>query len=169
MPPVPQRQKIVNEYKLRLAAISTETPPLEDGFTYQTNLGAQPIDEWPTVYQESELGEGRLGICDLTMSKPQEHRDEKLVTAEMPMQVRIFHKQSATPAELRVMIGDVERALITDPETGKPDPQLGNLLVDMHSDEAGFIVPKDSFQIDGAAIGWKVYFLTAPFDAYVPT
>ena len=161
--PDTKRQQIVNKLKLRLAAISTANG-------YQTNIGSnggKPIDEWPTQYQEEELIEAtRIGLFDLTASKPQETIGQKGVINEMPCQVRIFHKRGTTPAELRVMIGDVEAALITDPESGNEDPTLGGVAVTMLSGEVGFIVPNDSFQIDGAAVQFTVHFLTNPFNAY---
>jgi hypothetical protein len=167
-PPLTKRQQIVNALKLRVAAIR-----ISNG--YQTDIGVnggsldspKEIDEWPTQYQDSELSEGtKIGLFDLVQSKPQERFDQKGVLSTMPCQVRLFHKRGTTPAELRVMFGDVEKAIITDPETGRSDPTLGGLVVHLLSDEVGFIVPNDSFQIDGAAIQFNVLFLTDPFSSY---
>lgn len=157
------RQQIVDKLKLRLAAITTANG-------YQTNVGLNggfEIDEWPTAYQEEELIEtGRLGLFDLTAKKPQDSVDQKGVLNTMPCQVHYFHKRGTTPAQLRVVMGDIEAALITDPESGNEDATLGGLAVTMLSDEVGFIVPRDTFQIDGAAVAFDVLFLTAPFSAY---
>ncbi len=167
-PPKTKRQQIVDLIKARLSAITVENE-------YQTNLGWNggtseapiEVDEWPTQYQEEELSAGsKIGIFDLTQSKAQSDIGQKGVVNEMPCQVRIFHKRGTTPAQLRVMIGDVERALITDPESGHEDPTLAGVAVSMFSDEVGFIVPNDSFQVDGAAVQFKVFFLTNPFNAY---
>jgi hypothetical protein len=154
------RQRIVDKLKLRLAAIL-----IVNG--YQTDIGANggnPIDEWPTQFQEEELAVAtRLGIFDLVASKPQTEYNELQVLNTLPMQVRIYHKRGTTPAELRVMLGDVQRGLITDPDTGKEDPGLGGIAVHMFSSESGFVVPKETFQIDGAAVGFDVLYLTKPF------
>jgi len=161
--PVTKRQQIVNELKLRLATIQ-----IANG--YQTDIGlngGNPIDDWPTQYQEEELEEAtRLGVFEITQRKPQDQPRQKGVMNTMSCQVRIFHKRGTTPAELRTMIGDVEQALIQDWESGDEDPTLGGVVVDMVSDEVGFIVPPDTFQIDGAAVAFDVLFLTNPFSAY---
>ena len=160
--PDTKRQQIVDQLKLRLAAISTANG-------YQTDIGSNgghPIDEWPTQYQEEELLEStRLGLFDLVASKPQGDVNQEEVTNRMPCQVRLFHKRGTTPAELRVMMADVEKSLITNPDTNANDPELDGVAIGMLSDEVGFIVT-DNFQIDGAAIQFDVLFVTEPFNAY---
>ena len=151
------RQQIVDKIKLRLAAIST-------GNGYATNLGARPIDEWPTAYQEDQCP--ALGVFDLVNKTTQNYPDEKRVINTLPLQVRLFLKRNETPAEIRTMLADVMKAIITDPATGKRDPRFGGLAIDTKPDEDGFIVPQDNFQIDGAAVGFTVEFLSEPFNAF---
>lgn len=166
MPVLSKRQQIVDELKLRLATIQIDAAPLADGYQYQTDLGLSDIDEWPTIYQEDELKEAtRLGVFDMVETRQKANRESKLVLAELLVQVRIFHKRGTTPAELRIMISDVMRAVATNRTSGEEDIQLSNLAVDMSPDESGFIVPKETFEIDGAAVGFTVHHVVKPFQA----
>lgn len=156
MPPT-IRQKLVDEIRRRLQAIT-----IANGF--ETDLGLGPIDEWPIAYQAEELP--ALGIFDLINNTAQEYAQEKRIINELGFQVRIFLPREPVPATVRKMLADVLRAVITDPTTGQRDATLGKLAVDMQPTEDGFIVPKETFQIDGAAVGFMVQFLAAPFNAY---
>lgn len=151
------RQKIVDEIKRRLAAISVANG-------YQTELGAGTIDEWPVSYQQDECP--ALGVFDLVTAALKSAADEKRIPNSLPVQVRIFLKRETTPATVRVMIADVMRAVARDPTSQKVDYTLGQVAVDMLPDEEGFVVPPDSFQIDGAAVGFVVQYLSEPFNAY---
>lgn len=151
------RQKLVNEVARRLAAIT-----LANGF--ETDLGLGPINEWPVVYQEEELP--ALGIFDLVNLLVQDYAREKRIMNRLPFQVRIFLGREPDPRLVRSMLADVMRAVITDPTTGERDATLAGLAVDMQPEEEGFVVPKDTFQIDGAAVGFVVQFLSEPFNAY---
>lgn len=151
------RQKLVNEIKRRLTAIT-----IANG--YETDIGTGPINEWPVAYQAEELP--ALGIFDLINATAQEYAQEKRIMNQLGFQVRIFLPRDPDPTLVRKMIADVLRATITDPTTGARDATLGGLAVDMQPEEDGFIVPKETFQIDGAAVGFNVQFLAAPFNAY---
>jgi hypothetical protein len=151
------RQKLVDEIKRRLAAITVANG-------YATDLGTGPINEWPVVYQEEELP--ALGVFDLVNNTVQEYAQEKQIMNELPFQVRIFLQRDPDAHQVRLMLGDVMQAVITNPTSGERDARLGGLAVDTQPTEDGFIVPKDSFQIDGAAVGFMVQFLSAPFNAY---
>lgn len=151
------RQLIVNESKLRVAAIS-----IANG--YNTNLGERPIEEWPTAFQEDEMP--AIGIFDLVIKSTQNFPNEKRVSNVLPFQLRLFLNRNTTPAQARLMIADLMRAIIRDPVTGERDPTFGGLAVDTRPDEDGFIVPNDTFQIDGAAVSYTVEFLSGPFNAY---
>lgn len=168
--PIPLRQKIVDKLKLRLAAIDSSAAPLADGYQYQTDVGTNPIDEWPTQYQEDELkaaaSKARLGLFDLVNTMTQSFPREKQIPNILPMQVRIFHSREVTPAQLRIIIADVMRGIITDPITGKRDPTFGGLVVDTRPTEDGFIIPKETFQVDAGAVGFEVEFYSEPFNAY---
>jgi hypothetical protein len=151
------RQKLVDEIKRRLASITVANG-------YATDLGTGPINEWPVVYQEEELP--ALGVFDLVNNTVQEYAQEKQIMNELPFQVRIFLQRDPDARQVRLMIGDVMQAVITNPTSGERDARFGGLAVDSQPQEDGFIVPKDSFQIDGAAVGFMVQFLSAPFNAY---
>ncbi len=175
MPLVTQRQKVFDELKLRLGMISTETPPLADGYQYQTDVGKNPIDDWPTEYQQEELkaakGKARLGLFDLVEKRQKDTRESRKIIAKLPLQVRIFHYRELTPEELRIIMSDVMRAIVTNRDTGEEETGLGkNLFLnglahDISPDESGFIVPKETFSIDGAAVGFDVYYVVKPFQA----
>jgi hypothetical protein len=158
--PATKRQQIVSKVIARLARIS-----IANGFA--TDIGATPADDWPTRYTETDLREAtRLGVFDLTAKSFQDYPEEKKIMNTLPLQVRIFHQRPSTPAQLRLMIGDVMRAVIEDEVTGARDATFGGLAVDTKPDEDGFIVPKETFAIEGAAVGFTVDFLAPPFDAY---
>lgn len=159
MPPT-KRQAIVEKVIARLARIQ-----IANGFA--TDIGSEPAEDWPTRYSEEELRDAtRLGVFDLTNKSFQEYPKEKKIANVLPMQVRIFHTRQTTPAELRLMMADVMRAIVEDETSGERDATFGGLAVDTKPDEDGFIVPKETFAIDGAAVGFTVEYLTVPFDAY---
>lgn len=167
-PPVTIRRQLVELLRLRLMAISTATTvTLPDGsqFQYQTNLGARPIERWPVALQFND-DLPALGIFDLVNKTEQNFPREKRVGNTLPVQIRIFLKRQPDVAEVDAMIGDVMRAVVTDPVTGTPDPTFGGLAVDTKPDEDGFIVPRETFEIDGAAVGFTIEFLSGPFNAY---
>src|SRR5215831_8046867 len=158
--PLTKRQQIVDRLIARLGRIT-----IANGFA--TDIGQTPADDWPTRFTEMDLREAtRLGIFDLTAKSFQDYPEEKKILNHLPIQVRIFHARPTTPAELRLMIGDVMRAVIEDETTGQRDPTFGGLAVDTKPDEDGFIVPKETFAIEGAAVGFTVEYLAPPFDAY---
>jgi hypothetical protein len=161
MSPAIQRQVIVDKLKLRLAKIRTDTAPLEDGFQYTTNLGKNPIDEWPTNYQEDELkvaeSKARMGLFDLVRAREKEYLGQGGIQTGLPMQVRIFHHRDVTPAQLRIFCQEVLRAVTTDPDTGKEDLTLNGSAIDIAPGDDGFIVPGDVFTIDATAVGFTVY------------
>jgi hypothetical protein len=161
--PIPKRQKVVDKLKLRLAAIT-----IANGF--QTDIGkngGKEIERWPAQYQEAELKEAtRLGIFDLVNTSTQTDPREKAIPNTLPGQVRIFHKRGTTPDDLGIMMADVMRAIVRDPETGLYEPTFGGLAIDTKPTSDGFIIPQETFQIDGAAVGFEVEFYTRPFNAY---
>ena len=154
------RQRLIDALIARLARIQTA-----NGF--QTDIGLEPADDWPTRYSEVELRETtRMGVVDLTDTAVQEYPDEKKIPHVLTLQVRIFHARGTTPAELRVMMGDVEQAIVSDETTGARDATFGGLAIDTKPTESSFIVPRETFAIDGAAVSFTVEFLTEPFNAY---
>jgi len=158
--PATIRQQIVAKIIARLARIQ-----VANGF--QTDIGLQPAEDWPTRYSNDELREAtRLGVFDLTNKSFQDEPEQKKIANVLPLQVRIFHARETTPAQLRTMMADVMKAIISDELTGEREPTFGGLAWDTKPDEDGFIIPKETFSIDGAAVGFTVEFLAAPFDAY---
>lgn len=168
-----RRRKFVELLKLRLAAISTSTT-LPDGYTYQTGLGSRPIARWPVALQfENDLP--ALGIFDQEITSEQNFPREKAIVNTLPVQVRVFLKRGANPDEVDAAIGDIMRAVITDPETGQTDPSFGewdgqrfinSLAIDTKPTANGFVSPAETFEIDGAAVTFAIEFYTAAFNAY---
>ena len=155
--PTTIRQKIVDELKRRLGAIQVANG-------YNTDLGLGPINEWPIAYQEEELP--ALGVFDLVSNTVQEYAQEKRLMHQLPCQVRIFLQREPDAATVRSMLADVMQAVISDPVSGEREATLGGVAVDTLPEEDGFIVPKETWQIDGAAVGFTVQYLAAPFNAY---
>jgi hypothetical protein len=151
------RQKIVDELKRRLMAIS-----ITNG--YETDLGGGPINEMPVSYQEEELP--ALGVFDVVNTVNQEYAQQKRLINELSCQVRVFLQRETDARQARKMIADIKRAVITDPTTKERDATLGGIAVDMQPEQDGPDVPKDSYQIDGAVVAFMVQFLAAPFNDY---
>jgi len=151
------RQKIVDELRRRLAAIS-----IANG--YETDLGAGPINEMPVSYQEEELP--AIGVFDLINTTAQEYAQQKRLMNELSCQVRVFLQRGTDARQARQMLADIKRAVIRDATTQKVDATLGGLAVDMQPEQDGPDVPKDTYQIDGAVIAFMVQFLAEPFNDY---
>lgn len=172
MPETTIRQQIVDKLKLRLARIS-----IANGF--QTDIGATEAEEWPTNYNEGQLREQtRLGIFDRDTDTTQNFAREKQVGNVLPFQVRIYHKRETTPAQLRLMLADVMKAISENEVTGDRDPQWRtfdtetnkylpkNLALDTKPLRDGFVIPTDVFGVDAGAVEFHVEFLSEPFNAY---
>jgi hypothetical protein len=153
----PIGQKIVDEIKRRLAEITTANG-------YASDLGSGPIEEFAPNYQEAELP--ALGVFDLTDFMTQDFAQEKGIMHRLAMEVRIFGLRETTLATMRLMGADVQRAIITNPDTQERDPRLAGLAVDMQPEEAGPVRNPDNYQVDGYRVAFAVQFLTAPFNAY---
>src|SRR5215831_875627 len=140
--PDTKRQQIVDKVVARLARITI------------ANQFATDIDAT------------RLGVHDVTNTTTQSYPEEKKIPNLMAMQVRIYHARTTTPAQLRLMIEDVKRAVIEDETTGARDATFGGLAVDTKPESDGFVVPSDTFAIECAAVAFLVEILTPPFDGY---
>lgn len=161
------RQQIVDEFKRRLAKIDSAAAPLANGYQYQTDIGKNAIDRWQTHYLEADLkaaaGKARLAVFDLVRTRTKDDESQKRVEAILPVQVRAYHVQELEPDTLTKMLADIQQAIVTDPATGQRDLQLNNLAVDIKPTEDGFIVPKETFQIDGLAVGFDIQHLIDPY------
>jgi hypothetical protein len=131
---------------------------------YKTDLGLRPIERWPKQYQEEGLP--GLGVFDLVTNTVQEYAREKRIMHHLPCQVRIFLRTDEPPDTWDNSLADVSWAISHDPLTGERDQQLGGLAVDMLPEEEGPNVPKETWQVEGAAVGFTVQYLAAPFNAY---
>jgi hypothetical protein len=172
MPQTTIRQRVVDKLKLRLKRIA-----IANGF--QTDIGATDAEEWPTQFNDDQLRDAtRLGIFDQENESAQQGDDDTAETSNtLALQVRIYHQRDTTPAELRSMIADVQRAIIEHEVTGARDQQWRDydaetgrysnpLAVRTRPERDGFVVPNQVFTIDAAAIGFTVDFITKPFNAY---
>ena len=157
--PTPQtiRQQIVDKLTLRLQRIS-----VTNGF--QTELGARPIEDEPVAEQFEDLP--AVGIYDLDNEVDQTTLDEGLVPNELPIQVRFFVAREETPANVRIYIADVKKAIITHETTGERDPTFGGLLTTIIPTNDGKIRDKETFQVDAGAVGFVAKFFTEPFNDY---
>jgi hypothetical protein len=167
MPISLQRQLIVDEFKRRLAKIDSSASPLANGYQYQTDIGKNSIDEWATVYQQEELqaakGQARISVFDLVRTRKKDFPDEVSIEATLPMQVRTYHWRGLTPADVRKQLADIQQAVVTDPDTGRRDLTLGGLATDINPTDDGFIIPKEVFTIEGAAVGFEVETVIEPY------
>lgn len=161
-PPKTIRQILVEAVIAQLRLISVSNG-------YQTELGAGQIEEWPTQFDQEELAalatKTALGVFDLVNTQSQEDHSSRQVKNELPMQIRGFHAREVTPATLRVMIADVQKAIAAGGAIGWPSN--GKRLVwwtEPKSD--GFIIPKESFEVDGFAVEFTLHYLSLPFNAY---
>ena len=151
------RQQIVDTLTLRLQRIS-----VANGF--QTELGVRPIEDEPVAEQFEDLP--AVGIYDLDNEVTQTTLDEGLVPNELPIQVRFFVAREETPANVRIYIADVKKAIITHEATGERDPTFGGLLTTILPTNDGKIRDKETFQVDAGAVGFVAKFFTEPFNDY---
>lgn len=146
--PLTIRQKFVDAAIARMQLILVANG-------YQTDLG-QNVADWRTNWEQEELP--GVGVFDLTNEAEKDHFGAKRQTNKLRMQFRIFGAKD--PAEFRVMIADVIKAI-------KVDPRWGGLAVESHPGNDGFILPNESFEVAGAAIEIMIEFLSNTFDPYV--
>jgi hypothetical protein len=170
MPTPPQttiRQQIVDEFKRRLAKIDSQTAPLANGYQYQTDIGKNPIGRWVTHSNQDLIkkanGKALLSVFDLVRTRTKGYADEKSIAATLQVQVRAFHFQELEPDTLTKMLGDIQQAIVTDPDTGQRDLRLNGLAVDVKPIDDGFIIPTATFQIDGLAVSFEVEHHIEPY------
>lgn len=156
-----KRQLIVDEFIRRLEAIDSAADPLANGYQYQTDIGKNDVVRHVTHSDQATLkaaeGKAILSVFDLVRTRAKEYPDESDVVATLPVQVRGFHfREGVTADELTKMLADVMQAVVTDPDTGQRDLQLGGVAVDVRPTEDGFIIPAETFEIDAFAVGFEV-------------
>jgi len=174
------RQQFVDKLKLKLARISIANGFKTDiGASLQTAEALERV-EWPVNLDEPDIREETLfGIFDRETDQSQSFPREKQIGNVMLFQVRIYHARQTTPAELRIMIGDVEKAVIENESNGQRDPQWQTwdqtagaylaesaLATDTKPLRSGFVMASDVFTIEAGAVEFQVEYLTEPFNAY---
>lgn len=174
------RQQFVDKLTLRLARISVANGFQTDiGASLQTDYARDCADN-PSNIDEVEVREQTLfAIYDRDNDVNQDYAREGLVSNVMPIQVRIYHARQTTAAELRTMIGDVEKAVSENEDTGEYDPQwrtwdqaagayvkCAELAIDTRPTRSGFVRPQNAFAIEAGAVEFTVEYLTQPFNAY---
>lgn len=177
------RQAIVDKVILRLARISIANGFQTDiGETLATDEAKQDAD-WPTHMAEGELVDsGRLAVFDQDNeiewadAQSKTYSTARNAKNTIGLQVRWFHKRSLTPAELRTGIGDIWKAIISHETTGEREPTFADwnaaaaryekpLLLSLRPVRDGFVVPRETFQIDACAVEFEATFVTQPFSA----
>lgn len=147
------RSKIVAAVMARMQTITT-------GNGYQTDIGDN-VNDWRTQYQEDELP--AVSVCDLEAASvvPAGASDPQHTIWLMPVQIRIYAKRGATPANIRKMITDVNAAIRTD-DRWKVNG-VGLVMISRPERE-GFLIPDDSFEVIGGVVEFTVQYLTEKFN-----
>ncbi len=156
-----KRQRIVETVVARMQTITV-------AHGYQTDAG-QLVAEWPARYDEAELeaqaAKCALGVCDLPDEVSKESKHSRGATHRLRMQVRIFKRQTTTPAELRAVIGDVVAAVGSDMLWTEELTGI-HLAQDTEPAQEGFIVPAEAMEVYAGAVEFVVVYATALFDPY---
>jgi hypothetical protein len=148
-PPKTLRQKLVDAVVARMREIR-----IANG--YQTDIGAT-VEDWRTHFEQDELP--AIGVYDLTQTTEKTDKEQKRTPNTLPVQIRIFAASNTLVTDLRVMIGDVLAAI-------KKDQRWGKLALDTKPKQDGFIIPKESFEVAGAAVEIEIEYLSDTFDPY---
>lgn len=152
-----KRQKIVSAAVTRMQTILTA-----GGF--ETNLG-QKVYDWVTDYQQSELP--ALSVCDLPAERaPSQGSDPKYTIWLMPIQFRVYAEKDATPANIRKMLKDVQKAIKGTAEQDDRFPVTGvPLVMQTQPVREGPLLSEDTFEIIGGVVEVEVVFKTEKFNA----
>ncbi len=148
-----KRQKIVDAIVARMETILTTNG-------YSTNIGGR-VKDWETNWDQKELP--AVSVCDLPANAADTSQDGRLDRTIwlMPVQIRIHAAQGETPANVREMVKDVQKAIRTDPQF-----IVSTVPLAMQSwpETEGFMIPDDSFEISGGVLQFTVQFHTRKFD-----
>lgn len=167
-PQTTRRQLIVDEFIRRLKKIDSTADPLANGYKYQTDIGKtvdadgqSAIRRWRNNINQDELKDASSQmiptVFDSIRPRSKEFPDQVSVVATLTVDVGLFHYRDAVTADdLTLGMADVEQAIVTDPATGKQDPSLGGLAIDVRVVNDRLIVPNETYVIDGAAVAFEV-------------
>lgn len=163
-----KRQRIVDAVVARMQSIRVANG-------YQSDAGAL-VEDSPQRFDESDLVEQpsrcALGVYDLPDEVSKESKHSKGATHRMRVQVRVFKSLSVTPAEMRVILGDVVAAVGTDvtrPELYGllwPDETGKYLAIDTEPAQEGLLMPEQALETFAAAVEVTIVYATALFDPY---
>ncbi len=143
------RQKLVSAAITRMQTILVTNG-------YQTDVGARVFD-WPSNLEASEFP--CLGVFDLEAQTTKDGNAALRTPHEMALQLRIYVSSGTPATELRKMIGDVQSAV-------GQDARWGGLAFNTAPKRDGFVIPKEAFEIAGAAVEVTIQFMTDTFNPY---
>jgi hypothetical protein len=164
-PPSTIRQQIVDKTILRLARIQ-----IANGFQTDIGLGLatdkqkQAADSPPNEGQPGQ--HGQFGVFDKDNSQDENYPDEGQISNDLSVQVRWNHPADWDARQLRVAIGDIKKAIVSDETTGERDKTFGGLVINIKPSRDGFVRPPDSFQVDACAVEFVSQFATESFNDY---
>lgn len=155
-----KRQKIVSAIIARMQTILVTNG-------YETDLGLHVAD-WQTNWQEEELDNGALSVCDLVADEDGDENGDPTSSGAMsihtmPVMLRIFTNSNTPAATLRKMIADVKKAIKSDPRWKVSNVGLAIKTVPVRS---GLVMSDNSFEVAGAAVEVEISFITKLFDEY---
>lgn len=144
-----KRQKIVDAFLARMREI-------QPAAGYETDIGSR-VWEWRTDFDANDQPDElpALSVCDL----PEQSRDDGLHVHALTIQARIFLKSADRTGDARKIIGDVIKAIGTDPE-------WAGLALGTKPKMDGFIIPPQSFSVAGAAVEVVVEYVTGAFNPF---
>lgn len=152
-----KRQLIMDEIVARMRTIKTANG-------YQTDLGLN-VGYWEITWDGS--GESTnlpaVDVCDTNCKTNDYEFDDSETVHELSVLLRIFAAADDRASALNELIGEVQAAIKTDPRWKVSG--IG-LAMGTKLRSADLIVPKESFEVAGAAIEIEVSFKTSTFDAY---
>jgi hypothetical protein len=129
---------------------------------YETDLG-ENVADWETNWDDSQMP--AVSVCDLINKRTPVGGNPVTPTGQcaLPIQLRIFTKSDARPADLRKMISDVIKAIGTDQFWADEDGKKLAMYTLVTDD--GIRLIEDSFEIGGAAVEIEIAYLVGSFES----
>jgi hypothetical protein len=141
---------------------AVKTILIADGF--ETNIGASPVEDWKTDFDEDELP--GTGVCDLTETANNDENwsIEGFDCYKLPVQIRTYLSSATRAADARKIKADILKAL--NPLKDGFRTETETLAEKVELRRAGFELAEDGFRIVGIIVEIEIFYITQRFNAY---
>jgi hypothetical protein len=139
---------------------AVKTILIADGF--ETNIGAEPVEDWKIDFDENELP--ATAVCDLTETADEEIKLEGHDCLNLPIQIRTYLSSDTRAADARKIKADILKAL--NPLKDGFRTETETLADKVRLKRAGFELAEDGFRIVGIIVEIEIFYITQRFNAY---